>query len=76
MSKRAFNKIKRGLDEARAFLDGTADKTRFRVHVGDQRNAQDEMCSGADSILAKGNHPNSRSTSSPGMRDGWKIGRK
>lgn len=32
MTKRAFNKIKQGLDEARAFLDGTADKSRYRVH--------------------------------------------
>ncbi|MDP2409721.1 MAG: helix-turn-helix domain-containing protein [Pseudolabrys sp.] len=35
MSKRAFNKIKAGLDDARAFLDGTADKRRYRVHVPD-----------------------------------------
>ncbi len=35
MSKRAFNKIKAALDEARAFLDGTADKRRYRVHVPD-----------------------------------------
>jgi putative transcriptional regulator len=33
MSKRAFDKIKAGLDDARAFLDGTADKRRYRVHV-------------------------------------------
>ena len=33
MSKRAFNKIKAGLDEARAYLEGTADARRFRVHV-------------------------------------------
>jgi putative transcriptional regulator len=33
MSKRAFDKIKAGLDDARAFLDGTADKKRYRVHV-------------------------------------------
>ena len=32
MSKRAFEKIKQGLDEARAYLDGTADKSRYRVH--------------------------------------------
>ncbi len=40
MSKRAFNKIKRGLDEARAFLDGTADKSRFRVHYARQTKAK------------------------------------
>jgi putative transcriptional regulator len=33
MSKLAFEKIKAGLDEARAYLDGTADTRRFRVHV-------------------------------------------
>lgn len=33
MSKRAFDKIKAGLDAARAYLDGTADKRRYRVHV-------------------------------------------
>jgi hypothetical protein len=33
MSKRAFNKIMQGIGEARAYLDGTADKGRYRVHV-------------------------------------------
>jgi putative transcriptional regulator len=33
MSKRAFDKIVTGLGEARAYLDGTADKERYRVHV-------------------------------------------
>ena len=33
MSKRAFNKIMQGFEEARAYLDGTADKRRYRVHV-------------------------------------------
>jgi putative transcriptional regulator len=33
MSKRAFDKIKAGLVDARAYLDGTADKRKFRVHV-------------------------------------------
>ncbi len=37
MTKRAFGKIKRGLDEARAFLDGTANKSRFRVHDAPRR---------------------------------------
>jgi len=35
MSKHAFDKIKAGLDDARAYLDGTADKKRYRVHVPD-----------------------------------------
>ena len=33
MNKRAFEKIKAGLDSAKAYLDGTADKRRYRVHV-------------------------------------------
>jgi len=33
MSKRAFEKIKAGLVDAKAYLDGTADKRKFRVHV-------------------------------------------
>jgi putative transcriptional regulator len=33
MSKRAFEKIKAGLDSAKAYLDGTIDKRNYRVHV-------------------------------------------
>ena len=33
MSKRAFDKIKIGLVDAKAYLDGTADKRKYRVHV-------------------------------------------
>jgi putative transcriptional regulator len=33
MSKRAFSKIKAGLDGAQTFLDGSAEKRRYRVHV-------------------------------------------
>lgn len=33
MSKRAFDKIMQGIKEAGAYLDGTADKRQFRVHV-------------------------------------------
>jgi putative transcriptional regulator len=33
MTKRTFDKIKAGLDDARAYLDGTADKRRYRIHV-------------------------------------------
>ena len=36
MSKRAFNKIMEGLDQACAYLEGTADKRRYRVHVPDK----------------------------------------
>ena len=33
MTKRAFDKIMTGLDQARAYLEETADKKRYRVHV-------------------------------------------
>ncbi len=33
MTKRAFDKIMERLDQARAYLDGTADKRRYRVHM-------------------------------------------
>jgi putative transcriptional regulator len=33
MSKKAFEKIKASLDSAKAYLDGTADKRLYRVHV-------------------------------------------
>jgi putative transcriptional regulator len=33
MSKRAFDKIRAGLDSARTYLDGSADKAAYRVHV-------------------------------------------
>jgi putative transcriptional regulator len=33
MTKRAFDKIMEGLDQARAYLERTADRRRYRVHV-------------------------------------------
>jgi putative transcriptional regulator len=33
MTRRAFDKIKAGLDDAKAFLKGTAETKRYRVHV-------------------------------------------
>jgi putative transcriptional regulator len=33
MTKRAIDKIKTGLDSAKAYLDGTADKRKYRVHI-------------------------------------------
>lgn len=33
MSQRAFNKIMQGIESARGYLDGTADKSNYRVHV-------------------------------------------
>ncbi|HXW27503.1 MAG TPA: type II toxin-antitoxin system MqsA family antitoxin [Xanthobacteraceae bacterium] len=40
MTKRAFDKIKAGLDDARAFLDGSADKRRYRVHVPEKMDVR------------------------------------
>ncbi len=40
MSKRAFNKIMQGIEEARAYLEGSADKRRYRVHVPDKVNVR------------------------------------
>lgn len=33
MAKRVYDRIMEGLDEVRAYLDGTADKRLYRVHV-------------------------------------------
>jgi putative transcriptional regulator len=33
MTKSAFEKIKAGLEQAQAYLDGSADKGSYRVHV-------------------------------------------
>jgi putative transcriptional regulator len=33
MSKRAFDRIQAGLDDARAYLEGAGDKRRYKVHV-------------------------------------------
>lgn len=33
MSKRTYIKVMAGLESARGYLDGTADKRRYRVHV-------------------------------------------
>jgi putative transcriptional regulator len=40
MTKRAFDKIKTGLDSAEAYLDGTADKRKYRVHVPETIDVQ------------------------------------
>ena len=37
MTKRTFDKIMVGVNEARAYLDGTADKKRYRVHAARKR---------------------------------------
>ena len=47
MTKRAFDKIKAGLDGAKAFLEGTADKKLYRVHVPSEcENKEDRTDSG------------------------------
>jgi putative transcriptional regulator len=33
MSRSAFEKIKAGLDEAKAYLDGSVDKSQYEIHV-------------------------------------------
>lgn len=38
MIKRAFDNIMRGLLDARAYLDGTADRSRYRVHFPPRRS--------------------------------------
>jgi len=38
MTKRAFNKIMRGVLDARAYLDGTADESRYRMHYPPRRS--------------------------------------
>lgn len=40
MTKRAFDRIKAGLDDARAYLDGTADKGRYKVHVPEKMDVK------------------------------------
>ena len=40
MSKAAFEKIKAGLESAKAYLDGTADKSRYRVHIPAEVNVK------------------------------------
>jgi putative transcriptional regulator len=40
MSKRAFNKIMQGIGEACAYLEGTADRRRYRVHVPERVNVK------------------------------------
>jgi uncharacterized protein (DUF4415 family) len=37
MAKRTFDKIMAGVNDARAYLDGTADKARYRVHTPPKR---------------------------------------
>jgi putative transcriptional regulator len=40
MTKGAFDKIKAGLEDAKAYLDDSADKRRYRIHVPTQVNVK------------------------------------
>ena len=40
MAKAAFNKIKAGLDEAKAYLNGSGDKARYGIHVPSRVNVK------------------------------------
>jgi putative transcriptional regulator len=36
VTKSTFDKIKAGLDDAKAYLEGSADKSGYRIHVPDR----------------------------------------
>lgn len=40
MTKAAFEKIKAGLNEAKAYLDGSGDKSRYVIHVPSRVNVR------------------------------------
>jgi putative transcriptional regulator len=40
MTKRSFDKIMAGLESAKAYVDGTADKRKYRVHVPEKLNVK------------------------------------
>ena len=40
MKKSAFDRIKAGLDEAKAYLEGSADKSGYRIHVPNRVNVK------------------------------------
>ena len=40
MTKSAFDKIKAGLDDAKAYLEGSADKSGYRIHVPSRVNVK------------------------------------
>ena len=40
MTKTAFNKIKAGLEDAKAFLEGSADRRSFGIHVPSRVNVK------------------------------------
>lgn len=38
--KSAFDRIKAGLDDAKAYLEGSADKSDYRIHVPNRVNVK------------------------------------
>ena len=40
MTKAAFDKIKAGLDKAKAYLDGSGDKSQYGIHVPSRVNVK------------------------------------
>jgi putative transcriptional regulator len=40
VTKAAFEKIKAGLEEAKAYVDGSGDKTKYRIHVPTRVNVK------------------------------------
>jgi hypothetical protein len=42
MTKAAFDKIKAGIDEANAYLDGSEDKRSYGIHARARTNADDK----------------------------------
>ena len=80
MSKRAFDKIRAGLDSARSYLDGSADKSAYKAsRLGDGRPRKpglDEMGPGVESIPARKGGEQTQGPRSklgrPGMRGGFK----
>jgi hypothetical protein len=43
MAKAAFDKIKAGLDDAKAYLDGSTDKSRYQVNVFSRENTESPL---------------------------------
>jgi putative transcriptional regulator len=40
VTKAAFDKIKAGLDEAKAYIEGSGDKAKYRIHVPTRVNVK------------------------------------
>jgi hypothetical protein len=46
MARAAFEKIKAGLDDAEAYLDGTGDKSRYLITVSQREGAEPHSSEG------------------------------